>query len=374
MLFAVTGAPRRILMTADAVGGIWSYASDLSAALRGRGHAVTLAVLGPGLDAPRRAEARDADLAVVETGVRPEWLAADEAEVAAAGRKIAALARRAKADLVHLNHPALLAATAFPAPVLAVCHSCVATWWAAVHGGPLPGDLRWRAALTERGLAKAQAMIAPTRAFAEATRRAYGFGVAPTVVPNGIAAAVPDDDAGPLAPYAFTAGRLWDEGKNIAALDRAAARIPVRTIAAGPLSGPNGAASALHNIRPVGSLGRAALLARLRERPIYVSPALYEPFGLAVLEAARAGCALVLSGIASFRELWEGAAVFVPPHDDRAIAAAVVGLLGDKALRLRLGAGARDRAGAFTVAAMADGTERAYAGVLAAADGTIAAA
>ena len=39
--------------------------------------------------------------------------------------------------------------------------------------------------------------------------------------------------------------------------------------------------------------------------------ALYEPFGLAVLEAAQAGCALVLSDIPTFRELWDGAALFV---------------------------------------------------------------
>ena len=37
----------------------------------------------------------------------------------------------------------------------------------------------------------------------------------------------------------------------------------------------------------------------------------YEPFGLAVLEAAQAGMRLVLSDIPSFRELWDGAATFV---------------------------------------------------------------
>ena len=46
--------------------------------------------------------------------------------------------------------------------------------------------------------------------------------------------------------------------------------------------------------------------------PIFVSAARYEPFGLAVLEAAQAGCALVLSDIPTFRELWDGAALFVP--------------------------------------------------------------
>ena len=49
----------------------------------------------------------------------------------------------------------------------------------------------------------------------------------------------------------------------------------------------------------------------LPTRPIFVSVSRYEPFGLAVLEAAHAGCALVLSDIPTFRELWQGAASFV---------------------------------------------------------------
>jgi hypothetical protein len=38
-----------------------------------------------------------------------------------------------------------------------------------------------------------------------------------------------------------------------------------------------------------------------------------EPFGLAVLEAAQAGCPLVLSDLPGFRELWDGAALFRRP-------------------------------------------------------------
>jgi glycosyltransferase involved in cell wall biosynthesis len=42
----------------------------------------------------------------------------------------------------------------------------------------------------------------------------------------------------------------------------------------------------------------------------------YEPFGLAVLEAAQAGMALVLSNTPGFRELWDGAALFVASEAD----------------------------------------------------------
>ena len=53
---------------------------------------------------------------------------------------------------------------------------------------------------------------------------------------------------------------------------------------------------------------------------IYALPAVYEPFGLSVLEAALSGCALVLGDIPSLREIWGDAALFVPPSDHEALA------------------------------------------------------
>src|SRR5689334_17099783 len=47
---AVAGAgaaPRRVLMTADAVGGVFSYAVELSAALAPHGVEIALVVMGP---------------------------------------------------------------------------------------------------------------------------------------------------------------------------------------------------------------------------------------------------------------------------------------------------------------------------------------
>ncbi len=348
-------------MTTDAVGGIWTYALDLGAALGRRGTRVTLALLGPGLDDAKRAEAADRGLKLVDTGHHPEWLAADAAAVRAGGAALVRLARLETADVVHLNHPALAAEAGFGCPVLAVCHSCVATWWDAVRGAALPEDLRWRASLHERGLASAEAVVAPSRSFAEATRRVYGFGEAPIVVPNGRNAPPASDTAEAPAPLVFTAGRLWDEGKNLGVLDRAAARLPVTVEAAGPLTGPNGATVALYNTRGIGTLDAAALRAKLAQRPIFASSALYEPFGLAVLAAAQAGCALVLSDIPPFRELWDGCAVFVSAHDDRALAAAVVRLLGDRGYRAERAALAAGRAARYTVEACADGTSKAYA-------------
>lgn len=331
-----------VLMTTDAVGGIWTYALDLGRELGAGGIDVTLAVLGPPLDPAQREAARRAGLGLVETGLRPEWLAADETEVARAGAALAALAGERRADLVHLNHPALAACGAFDVPLLAVCHSCVATWWHAVRGTPQPDDFAWRADLVRRGYRAAEALVAPSQAFATATQGAYDLASRPLVIRNARAPRRHDPDGAPVAA-AFTAGRLWDEGKNVAALDRAAALIDAPVRAAGPTRGPNGACVALDHLEGLGTLTDAAMHVALAARPVYVSTALYEPFGLAVLEAAQAGCALVLSDIPTFRELWDGAALFVPPRDEQAIAAAVNGLLahGDRRADLAQAAGSR---------------------------------
>jgi glycosyltransferase involved in cell wall biosynthesis len=81
---------------------------------------------------------------------------------------------------------------------------------------------------------------------------------------------------------------------------------------------------------------------------------LYEPFGLSVLEAAQAGCALVLSDIPTFRELWDGAAIFIDPASEEAIAATVDLLASEPEERARLGAEASQRAEWYTPEAMAE--------------------
>jgi glycosyltransferase involved in cell wall biosynthesis len=54
---------------------------------------------------------------------------------------------------------------------------------------------------------------------------------------------------------------------------------------------------------------------RFSKAGIFAHPAKYEPFGLAVLEAAQHGCALALADIPPLRELWDGCAVFASPED-----------------------------------------------------------
>lgn len=344
-------ARRRLLLTTDAVGGVWQYSTDLVRALQPFGYDVVLAVLSPQLNAAQRAEARAiTGLTLIETGLELEWLASEPRPILQAEVQLAALARDGGADLVQLHTPALVSVGAYDCPVVAVLHSCVATWWEAVRGGEMPADFGWRTTLVAQGLRRATRVVTPSAAFGEAARRRYGLTSAPATVHNGRALTV---KRAAMQDYVFTAGRLWDEGKNVCVLDAAAGRLGVPFKAAGPLRAPHGETIRLENLFPVGELGAPALAEYLAHRPVFASAALYEPFGLAVLEAAMAGCALVLSDIPTFRELWEGAAVFVNPRDPEAFAQAISEMTGDMASRVEAGQRAEARAQRHTPTAMA---------------------
>jgi glycosyltransferase involved in cell wall biosynthesis len=344
MSAGLSGPVRRLLMTTDAVGGVWSYTLDLARGLSAWGVAATVAVLGPACSQAQRREAGGiADLTLIETGLPLDWLCDDPHALRGAAAAISALAAQVGAQIVQLNGSALASEADYGAPVVAVHHSCLATWWASVKNGPLPQEWRWRAELVRRHLAQADRVVAPSAAFAALTAATYDLTPPPQVIRNGRSRAASGRPHGPPLDALFTAGRLWDEGKNIATMDRAAALVDAPFFAAGPLCGPNGARAAAGNLQLQGELTSGGVRDWLAKRPIFVSSAIYEPFGLAALEAAQAGCALVLSDIPTFRELWADAALFAPARDPAAFVDAVNALLRDRALRRRMGRAARDR-------------------------------
>ena len=350
---------RHVLMTVDAVGGVWTYALDLATGLAAAGIRTSLAVLGPSPAADQVAEASAIPgLTLIDTSLPLDWTAADAETLDRAAASIRALAEDLAVDLVHLNAPALAGPERFAQPVISVAHSCLATWWSAVRRGPPPEDFRWRIQAHWRGLVASDAVITPSGAFADETLRAYEI-VRPFVVRNG-------RRAEPMAPEqtrfgVVTTGRLWDDGKDIETLDRAAARLTVPLKAIGPQGGPHGEHRGLRQARPLGRLPAEAVRIELRSAAVFTSASLYEPFGLGVLEAAQAGCALVLSDIPTFRELWDGVALFAPPRDDAAFAEAIQTLCDDTEQRQALADAARRRAARFSVEAMTAGVLDVYA-------------
>jgi glycosyltransferase involved in cell wall biosynthesis len=350
----------RLLLVTDTVGGVWVYSLELARALSAHGVEVTLAVIGPKASAAQRAQA--SGLRLIDTGLPLEWLPTTPSEMRRAGAALSKLARDEGVDLVQTCSAPLLADTIFDQPTVAVQHSCIASWWSAVRGTPLPPEFAWRRDLIQEGLNQARAIVAPSVSFAAETARIYDVFRPVLPVPNGRHSITPLGI--PQGDFVFTASRLWDEGKNIATLDAAARLSKLPFEAAGPIEGPNGARASFDTMHHVGELGSARLSGILAARPIYASAALYEPFGLSVLEAANAGCALVLSDIPTFRELWRDAARFVPADDAQGFADAIDALADDRQERERLGRAARNRAQLYTPARMAQKMATLYAALV----------
>src|SRR3954470_9267438 len=174
-----------VLMTADAVGGVWTYALDLSRALAARGVRVAIAVLGPPPSPAQRAEAAALpNVTLYEHGGRLEWMDEPWQDVAAAGEWLLALERQLRPDVVHLNgyaHGAL----PWSAPVVMVGHSCVLSWWRAVRGEDAPDRFDRYARQVARGLAAAHVVVAPSRAMLASLQAHYGQLPRTRVIPNG---------------------------------------------------------------------------------------------------------------------------------------------------------------------------------------------
>jgi glycosyltransferase involved in cell wall biosynthesis len=315
----------RILMTADTVGGVWTYARDLASALDADVHVATM-----GAPPPRP----EPNVHVSE--FRLEWQDDPWDDVDRAGRWLLELEEELRPDVVHVNGFAH-AALPWRAPVIVVAHSDVVSWWWAVHGCDPPPEwdrYRWS---VEAGLRAAEVVVAPTRAGLADLERQFRFRSERVVIPNGRAATVP---LSRKEPFVLGSGRFWDEAKNLAALEAVRPRIPWPIVTVGD-------GTALGRVAPD---EHAALLARAA---VYCAPALYEPFGLGILEAAQAGCALVLGDIPSLREVWGDAAVFAPPREHDALAAALHLVATDAELREELAVRASRRAARYTLVTMA---------------------
>jgi glycosyltransferase involved in cell wall biosynthesis len=343
MLSERTRPQHRVLITTDAVGGVWRYALEMAAGFVQHGASVVLTTMGPSPSADQRADAAAIPgVEMVVTELPLDWTAASCGELSLAATSLAELAETHAVDTIHLHAPAFAGCADWPVAVVAVAHSCVGTWWQAVRGGPMPNDLAWRSGATRRGLTAADAVIVPSRSFGEALRHFHRLQRTIHVIHNG-RRPLPHQSLHREC-HALTVGRLWDDAKNIAALDQAARSVPYPVLAAGPLQGPNNTAISLRHARWLGILDEAALAQVYARAAVFVSVARYEPFGLAVLEAAQAGCALVLSDIPTFHELWADAALFVAPEDTDELAWTLRTILADPDRCAKLGQAAAARA------------------------------
>jgi glycosyltransferase involved in cell wall biosynthesis len=349
----------KILIGTDTVGGVLTYTAGLAAALEAAGDEVVVATMGPPL---RPAQRETLPARVHESGFRLEWMENPWDDVAAGGEWLLQLEEEERPDIVHLcsyAHGAL----PFQAPKLLVAHSCVLSWWRAVHGAEAPASWNRYRAEAAAGLESADAIVAPTTAMLRALKRDHALDPGSAqVIPNGssipppssafpephqllLPAGVEVDAVREGEPFVLGSGRFWDAAKNLAALDAAAEGLPWPVVVAGDL----GDGEAPRHALSTGVLDGAALGELRRRASIYAAPAVYEPFGLGILEAAGDGCALVLGDIPSLRELWEGVAIFIDPRDPEALREVLACLLEAPQVREDLAQRGRRRAARYSI-------------------------
>jgi Glycosyl transferase 4-like domain/Glycosyl transferases group 1 len=411
----------RVLLTTDVVGGVWDFSTTLAAELVGRGTQVVLLALGrPSADQRREASQAGADL--VAEPLRLEWMQDSQADVLATQRLVADLVKELRPDVVHANQ---FAAVGVAAPVVLTLHSDVLSWrkWTlAPHppetsGGPgkapgrarstsdgtqdapggaqrasggarnAPGGARnapggaqnapagewseparvpaeWQPYfdLVRHALARADAVVSVSEFLAGEVQSLYGTRREIEVIPNGWPS--PVEPRGPRLRQTLIAGRVWDAAKNVRlALD--GRPHGARVLLAGEQRHPEtgGLADVPEGVEALGFVRRDQLDTLLRQTRIYLSAARYDPFGLLPLQAALAGCVLLLSDIPSYREVWDDAAVFFEPDQ---LTERWQWLLEDDEACARLSARARERALArYSPEQMAERYLQAYARVAA---------
>jgi glycosyltransferase involved in cell wall biosynthesis len=361
----------KILISTDTVGGVFTYTAELAAALEAGGDEVVVATMGPQL---RRAQREVLPARVHESGFRLEWMAEPWADVAAAGEWLLQLEEDEQPDVVHLCSYAH-GARPFRAPKVLVAHSDVLSWWRAVHGTEAPPSWNRYREETSAGLAGADAIVAPTAAMLREVERDHLLDAERTqVIPNGSSTPPPSHvtpgelhqilvDTGPQfdavregGGFVSGSGRFWDAAKNLAALDAAAEGLAWPVMVAGDM----GDGPAPRHSCATGVLDGTALAALRQAAPIYAAPAVYEPFGLGILEAALDGCALVLGDIPSLRELWEDAAIFVDPRDPHTLHEVLACLIEAPQVREDLAGRARERAAEYPIERTATGYRQLY--------------
>ena len=329
-----------VLVTADTLGGVWTYARELVTGLVKRGVQVTLVSFGEipspaqmlWLDGLRNVDFRP-------TAFRLEWMQESEEDLVASAEHLKSIVHETRPDLLHLNQY-FYGALDVDVPRLLVAHSDVVSWWVAVHGAEPPETKwsRWYREIVTRGLERATLVAAPTRWMLDAVSKHYLPPAQASVVYNGRSPALFNPHAS-KQEYVVSVGRLWDSGKQVTLLAQqhevqayivGSEQHPDRGLRSSTLFGRTGRS----RIHFKGQQSEAQLRQLFSKASAYIATSRYEPFGLAPLEAALSRCAVVCNDIPSLREVWGDSALYFAANSGDDLAAVLGRVAADRELRL----------------------------------------
>lgn len=349
-----------ILVTTHAGGGVWTYTRELVTGLARRGVRVTLVSFGA-IPTPEQTAWMDGlkDLDYRPTAFRLEWMQEAEADLEESAAFLETLIREVRPDLLHLSQY-FYGAVSGDVPRLVVAHSDVVSWWVSVHGQE-PRDSAWTRHYREavsRGLARADAVVAPSRWMLECLRAYYTAPANACIVHHGRTPTLFNPHVS-KEDSLVTVGRLWDPGKQTMLLARH--QHPLTVFVVGPETHDTtfpDADTGGHDISRLylkGPQSEVQLRTLLGRASLYAATARCEVFGLSVVEAALSRCAIIANDIPTFRELWGDAACYFRRNDAESLAAAIRQLHTDRELRLTYANLAYNRARQrFTAARMVD--------------------
>lgn len=326
----------RVLVTADTLGGVWTYTRELVTGLIREGNEVILVSLGELPGKKQRAWVRGLPaLDFRPTAFKLEWMQESAADLKVSAEFLLRVIAESKPDLLHLSQYCY-GALPCDVPKVVIAHSDVVSWWIAVHGHE-PEPSAWIDNYREtvvRGIEGADAVIGVTQWMLRQIEKNYAKPRLGKVIYNGRS----EDLFSPNVPkeeFALSAGRLWDPAKQMNLLTEISSPIPL--FVAGAKEHPEGGThETKHGGRGVEFLGmqQEEEMRELYARAaVYVAASCYEPFGLAPLEAALSGCCILANDIESLREVWGDAALYFERNSAQDLERQLGRLQTDNALR-----------------------------------------
>ena len=340
-----------VLVTADTLGGVWTYARELVTGLAKRGARVTLVSFGEIPTAEQSAWLEGLpNVTFQPTAFKLEWMQDAEQDLAASAEYLAAVVREVKPDLLHLSQ-FYYGALPVDVPKIVVAHSDVVSWWVTVNGCEPPDSawIRWYREVVTRGLAQATAVVAPSPWMLEQVQRYYVRPRHASVIFNGRTPALFNPHV-TKEQYAMSVGRIWDSGKQVTLLAEAELPMPVYIIGAEqhPELALRGqgivAGTTRERVQFKGEQNEAQLRQLYSRASVYAATSKYEPFGLAPLEAALSRCAVVANDIPTFHQVWGDDALYFHRNDAASLGAMLKALADEPALCLEYANRAYQRA------------------------------
>ena len=326
-----------ILLTADTVGGVWTYAQELVTGLVRRGLQVTLVSFGE-IPSPSQTHWTEGlrGLDFRPTPFRLEWMQDAARDMGASSEYLLDIIRETAPDLLHFSQ-FCYGTLDVDIPKVITAHSDVVSWWNAVYGEDPPDSewIHWYRETVSRGLAGVDHVTAPSRWMLEQIKTHYGRPQSGAVIYNG-RSEQPFNPRASKEDRVVSIGRLWDEGKQVTLLARQQWPCAVTIAGAGECPDPTAHNSSVlfdNSIELKPKLSSSQVQELLAGASIYAATSRYEPFGLAPLEAALSRCAIVANDIATFRELWGPTALYFHANDADDLKRKIEQLRADPTLR-----------------------------------------